>query len=216
MNFAVFSVTFIMILSVFSGSLYAKPEYGVETGKSCLFCHFSPSGGGELNGQGMNYQTKRLNSSANGGVIDVEAPEQTKRGGDAFLNKNIEAEESATEVDRARRMTEIERSAMVLRQLKARATYRNAILKGRKLFHEPGILGAGIQSCKDCHKASDLSDLVTTYPKWDEDLSEVITFDRKLRHCIYVKMKGKPLSAETPVTVALTVYLNEVKKGSVK
>ena len=219
----ILSAVFILVLVILSltpSFLLAMSEYGASTGRSCRFCHYSPAGGGELNGVGRGYLTNGLKLLP--GTADNSSSHVSKGNSSASSSSSStvmsrkDAQKKAREADRARRFTEIERSVLIQRQLTARKIYRNATLKGRKLFHEPGILGAGIQSCADCHKTKDLALKIKSYPKWDENLSEVITFDRKLRYCIYKKMKGKPLSPETSVTVALTVYLNEVKKGIVK
>ena len=153
------------------------------------------------------------------GLKIVKDSDDLKTDGNDTSNQTVQSDKNVPSHQNAQSdmpLTKIDRFAIIQRQMMGRKTYRNASLKGRQLFNEPGLLGSGVQSCVDCHQSGKLLQKIKNYPQWDEKLSEVITFDRKLRYCIYKKMKGKPLSTETPVTVALTVYLNEVRKGTLK
>ena len=221
----------------------AFPDHGVNTGKPCMYCHFSPSGGGQLTDDGRAFKANGLklpdsgkgdsaakNSSGSNGGSTLGSGSSASgdrsgsgsgsntggQGGIVYSGSGQANDKEKHKSEKAARMTAIERKALIMRKENARKVYVNAIKKGYHLFHEPGVLGAGIQSCADCHKSSDLSLKLASYPRWNEELSSVITFDRKLRHCIFKKMNGRPLPPESSSTIALKVYLKEVKKGTVK
>lgn len=210
---------FLVIVLLFPEEICAHPEYGQETGKTCMHCHFSPTGGGALNEAGKNYTpAKKLDSGSSGTTTSGGDSSSATTGQNSVQRMQIKPRKNpAKSADKdLKRLTEIERAEIINRKKLARRTWKATVLKGKKYFYEPGILGSGVQRCADCHTSSKLAGKVGDFPRWDEALSEVITFDRKMRYCIFKRMNGKPLAAEDPVTVSLASFFKEVSRGKGK
>ena len=214
----IFSIGGLLFFPVVAG---ARPEYGMKVGKPCMYCHFSPTGGGALNPRGRAYSPETGSGIQAGdslGTGNSDIPETPSGEGTTRMVISTPKTQTGEDVStrEARRLSELERTELILKREAARKTYSTVVARGRKLFHEPGLLGSGVEACADCHKSSSLASSMLSYPKWDEKLSAVITSDRKIRYCIFRKMRGKPLGSESSVTVSLATYLKEVRRGKVK
>ena len=212
---------------VFLSSAYANPGYGSKEKKACIHCHNRVSGGGGLNGTGNTYlreghkfpkpkEEKKEEPQSNPPTTETTAPPPppTKR---AEPTVTYRPETDAQRKEREARLVAIDKALAAEEKKKALRKYKRVIATGKKLFvtvHEK-LSGNG-KSCIDCHTKKKVAKAIRKYPRWHRGLKRMVTYDRMIRLCIYHRMKGKPLEAESDYTLALAAYLKEVAAGRVK
>ena len=205
-------------------ALWANPGYGSREKKACIHCHNQVSGGGGLNGTGNKYlkdghkfpdPKKKKKEEESAPPTKTTTPEATQPVTET--TEKYRPETAAEKKEREARLAAIDAAVAAEEKKKALRKYKRFVAKGKKLFssvHDK--LTSNGKTCLDCHEKSKLAKAKRKYPRWHKGLNRVVSYDRMIRLCIYHRMKGSPLEAESAYTLSLAAYLKEVAAGHVK
>ena len=219
--------TLLLLCFIFccSSVLWANPGYGSREKKACIYCHNQVSGGGGLNGTGNQYlkdgrkfpdpdEEKKKEEKSASPTMKTTPPVVTPT---PTATRSYRPETAAERKEREARLAAIDAAVAAEEKRKALRKYKRFVAKGKKLFssvHDK--LSSNGKTCLDCHEKAKVARAKRRYPRWHKGLKRVVSYDRMIRLCIYHRMKGSPLEAETGYTLSLAAYLKEVAAGRVK
>lgn len=89
--------------------------------------------------------------------------------------------------------------------------YMSVVKKGREVFTNPK-LGTNEVTCAQCHPNA-ANTHPETYPKFQQQLGEVVPLWEMINWCIRNPLKGESLQANDPRMVALQAYIHYERRG---
>ena len=96
----------------------------------------------------------------------------------------------------------------------ANRAYERALALGGRLFRSRSApLSGNGQSCASCHGEGGiaLAGVLRKYPKHDPASGRVVPLEQRVAQCVQQRMRGQPPTPGTAPSVALQVYLKELR-----
>jgi len=91
------------------------------------------------------------------------------------------------------------------------AEYQAVLDKGEKLFHG-GIKSKNTMSCDQCHPNA-TNTHPETYPKFQQQLGEVVVLGEMINWCIMNPLESDPLALDGADMAALQAYITHERRG---
>ena len=89
--------------------------------------------------------------------------------------------------------------------------YQSVLQKGEDLFHG-GIKSKNTTSCDQCHPNA-TNTHPETYPKFQQQLGEVVVLGEMINWCIRNPLESDPLSLDGADMTALQAYITHERRG---